>query len=176
MRWELNNWIFPFALKVEEESFTWTRLGERAGNWWNNGLQQQQQYCSACNSGGTLIYLWRLPVGGGWALCRGLESPPLLFLPLQSWFGGGVIGDSLTAAWTSDQIEKLIAVRTPTERQWARCPTYWAKSKTTEGKLWTGNDNNLSIFYNLSALLKKIALFLRCLFVCLLVLNSQDCV
>ena len=73
--------------------------------------------------------------GGGWALCRGLESPPLLFLPLQSWFGGGVIGDSLTAAWTSDQIEKLIAVRTPTERQWARCPTYWAKSKTTEGKL-----------------------------------------
>ena len=70
--------------------------------------------------------------GGGWALCRGLESPPLLFLPLQSWFGGGVIGDSLTAAWTSDQIEKLIAVRTPTERQWARCPTYWAKSKTTE--------------------------------------------
>ena len=44
--------------------------------------------------------------GGGWALCRGLESPPLLFLPLQSWFGGGVIGDSLTAAWTSDQIEK----------------------------------------------------------------------
>ena len=73
--------------------------------------------------------------GGGWALCRGLESPPLLFLPLQSWFGGGVIGDSLTAAWTSDQIEKLIAVRTPTERQWARCPTYWAKRKTLGGKL-----------------------------------------
>ena len=75
--------------------------------------------------------------GGGWALCRGLESPPLLFLPLQSWFGGGVIGDSLTAAWTSasDQIEKLIAVCTPTERQWARYPTYWAKNKTTEGNI-----------------------------------------
>ena len=44
--------------------------------------------------GGRVIYLWGLPVGGGWALCWGLEpSPPTSPILV----GGGVIGDSLTA-------------------------------------------------------------------------------
>ena len=86
VRWELNNWIFPFALKVEEESFTWTRLGERAGNWWNNGLQQQQ-YCSACNTEGGPWYIYGDCLWGGLGPVQGAWEPPstLSASPIVVW-------------------------------------------------------------------------------------------
>ena len=89
---ELTSWIFPFAQKLGGGALSggghWTLS---AADWRSGLVIAGIMLCStaALVIGGRVIYLWGLPVGGGWALCWGLE-PPLVV-------GGGVIGDSLTA-------------------------------------------------------------------------------